>query len=97
MTQSLEIQIIRNAPPIPGKDGRGAKPKYPFADLEVGDAFDVKADPADKTSDSRHKIHNRVTAMTSVKNREARLAGKHTRYSVRYLCDEGVVRVWRVA
>lgn len=93
----MQFNIIRNAPPIPNTDGRGAKPKYPFAELEVGDAFDVPANPAEKIADSRHPIHNRVTAMVSSKNREARLSGQRTSYKARYLGEEGVVRVWRVA
>lgn len=93
----MQIQIIRNAPPIPNEDGRGTKPKYPFEQLEVGDAFDVAADPAEKIADSRHPVHNRLTAMVSRKNRDARLSGQHTAYKARYLRDEGVVRVWRVA
>lgn len=36
----MTFQIIRNAPPLTSQRGR---PKYPFGQMEVNDAFDIDA------------------------------------------------------
>ena len=92
----MTYKIIKNAPPIPKRETRGSKAKYPFNDMEVGDAFDVPADPKDEAGDNRHPVQSKVSASASSKNATNRRAGRPGLFRVRYLRDEGVVRVWRV-
>ena len=93
---TTQFKITRNAgePPC---DRRGRKPKYPFDQLEVGDAFDVPADASELSGDSRHPVHSRVSASASKRNQRSRAAKRKDRFVVRYLRDESVVRCWRIA
>lgn len=95
---SASIQIIRNAPPPPDRVTTGRKSKYPFRDLDVGDAFDVPCTrPA--TDKFRYPDYNGVTAACSFYNsKRSPLAGR--RFKARLLDSEDgakFVRVWRVA
>jgi hypothetical protein len=93
----MEIQIIRNASPPPNWETRGRKPKYPFGDLEPGDAFDVTAGEEHDECGNRNRIQSRLASIVSKKNREAALSKSGVKYIVRFLRDERVVRVWRVS
>jgi hypothetical protein len=98
------ITIVRNAPPPPSHETRGRKPgnrtanrphrRYPWAELRVGDAFDVPITPLPPMRDNRHPEHNAITAVVSKRNRDAGERGP--RYIAR-LMDDFRVRVWRIA
>lgn len=93
------IKIIRNAPPPPTFETRGRKTKhpgdskprrrYPWAELNVGDAFDVPLREIPH-GDNRHPDYNCLTAAMSSYNK------KHpgVKFMARIM-DDYRVRVWR--
>ena len=98
---SETIPIIRNAPPPPKGETRGAKggapkpprrPKrrYPWDKLRVGDAFDVPLAPIPLGNSDRHPDYNAITASVSNRNKKY-----PERYVVR-IRDGHWARVWRV-
>lgn len=56
---ATDFEIDRNVPPP--TDGRGAKAKYPFRDMEVGDSFYVPGCDANKlrAASRYHKSNGR--------------------------------------
>jgi hypothetical protein len=61
----MTFEIIKNTPPMKGARPGAGKSKYPFADMEVDDAFDfplgeMKLDNSDfrSTANTRSPAHN---------------------------------------
>lgn len=100
---SAEVTIIRNAPPPPTGETRGRKSpntkprstytRYPFAELRVGDAFDIPITSGYIARDDRYPEYNRVTATISGHHKRK---PNGPRYMARMM-DDYRVRVWRVA
>ena len=80
------FEIIKDAGPVP-KGARSAK--YPFADMEIGDAFDVPLSGGKHITGSDM---SRVRVQSSAIGAGKRLGMK---FSIRQLPDK--IRVWRVA
>lgn len=80
------FEIIKDAGPVP-KGKRSAK--YPFADMEIGDAFDV---PLAGEKHITGSDLNRVRLQTSATGAGKRFGMKFT---IRQLADK--IRCWRVA
>lgn len=87
-----QFTIIRDAgPPPPAKGGRGVS-MYPFAELEVGDAFDAPRDGV-RTKHGQDRTQVRVArSACAYVSRHAPSKKFTTR-----LVDEQTVRVWRTA
>lgn len=95
-----KIRIVRDAPPPPTEETRGRKTKhpglscrtrYPWAELQVGDAYDIPLNSFVAPPGDRWPEYNRVTATISQ---------RHKKYPERYLArmmDDFRVRVWRIA
>lgn len=64
--------------------------KYPWAQMNVGDCFDVPVE------DVEAKGRLMASNMRSVAGNHARRCGGGLKYAVRLMKQEGVVRVWRV-
>jgi hypothetical protein len=104
MKASSEIQIVRGAGIPPEVETRGCKAgthpgknthftRYPWGELSVGDAFDIKIPVASvlEAKDDRVPEYNRISANISY---------RHKRYPERFVArmmDDFRVRVWRVA
>lgn len=98
--EAVEITIIRNAPPPPNKETRGRKTKhpgfsrprvkYPWDELNVGDAFDVKLRNLPR-SDCRHPDYNSLAASMSSRHKY-----RPERYMARMMGDTHA-RVWRLS
>lgn len=95
------ITIVRNAPPPPERETRGRKvgPKtqseplrYPWGELDVGDAFDVPITPGPPPPFDRWPEYNRLSASVSARHKKY---PDGPRYVVRMM-DDFRVRVWRV-
>lgn len=95
------FEIIRNAPPPPGRETRGRKTphpgfdqrrSYPWSELRVGDAFDVPITSV-AHDNMRYPEYNRLSAAAATQNKK-RFGPK---FLVRMLPDEFKVRCWRVA
>lgn len=98
-----DIAIIRNAPPPPAKETRGRKtgsPKkdrphrrYPWDQLEAGDAFDVPIPVGPPPPCDRYPEYNALTANIAARHKRN---PNGPRYVARMM-DDFRVRVWRVA
>lgn len=85
----MTFTIIKNAP-IPAKD-TGPKnriSKYPFAEMELGDAFDVPLEAKKTIAAIRGRISN--AAATFCKKNVG------FKFTTRKMPD-GCIRVWRIA
>jgi hypothetical protein len=60
-----EYEIIKGAPPPPAK---GRTSAYPFADMEVGDAFDANSEAVRWSVYAYGKRHGKKFAVRSVGN-----------------------------
>lgn len=69
----------------------GRKPKYPFADMEVGDSFSVHLNKPDDKAEAKLEA---ARLSVSVAYHQRRYGG---RFTVRTMLDEGVVRCWKTA
>ena len=87
----MQITIDKNVP-IPeskfGQGGFGRKPKYPFADMEVGDSFLVKC-----IRKQRGRVQTRLCNAASIYKRKH---DRKTDFTTRASDDEGGIRVWRI-
>lgn len=86
---SAHFPVIKAAPPLPNGQG---KPCYPFADMEVGDAFDC---PRDQGLTIYGKDNRQKNVATSAAG-WARRHNPSARFSVRII-DERTVRCRREA
>jgi hypothetical protein len=68
--------------------------KYPFADMDVGDCFDIPL-----MGEKVQRTCGLIDRTTRNVGRAASITGKRLgrKFSIRTIADEGVVRVWRVA
>lgn len=83
------FKIIKNAP-IPKKsNGRHKRVSiYPFAEMEVGDSFDVPLDVKKKVATIRGKISNAVIVFCK--------SNVGVKFTTRKMPD-GHIRVWRIS
>ena len=80
--------VIRRGVPIPAPFGRSV---YPFADLAVGDAFDVPR--RDRLPDGADRVQRNILAASYAWRKKY---GSPARFTVRLL-NETTVRCWRIA
>lgn len=78
---------IEKGLPIPKLKGPGAKNKYPWGEMEIGDSFSVKL------SNNPDKI--RLNLLNSAKN-WSKYNNKNYKFKTRTIKEDGVVRIWRV-
>jgi len=91
---SYEFVIEQDVPLPPKHIGTAPRPpKYPFAEMSVGESFAVPLGEEKAGSNYVSAIRLR-SAATNFKKRHTAEAFEFT---VRTLHDEGVVRVWRTA
>ena len=87
--------MIDEGIPIPPKHGGGStrQPKYPFAQMEVGDSFAIPL--GDKKVKGTYTSAMRLrSAATNFKRRND---DNTWDFTVRTLVEEGLVRIWRIA
>ncbi len=78
-------------PPMTHKK-RGKPTKYPYADMKVGNSFDV---PVEAGGDPKRVIDRMRNTSVSWAKRNA----PERRFTVRAMCEDGrntIVRVWRI-
>lgn len=68
--------------PLPARDGRGAKSKYPFGSMAVGDSFEVP-------NGKRLSVYQCAAQWTSSRHLDWKFSVRKT--------AEGSYRCWRVA
>lgn len=84
----MAFEIIKNALPLPPKSRE--RSRYPFAEMEVGDAFDVPVGDMTPTG--------AVNRVTSASSHFGKLHGR--KFAARRIQnDDGasVIRCWRIA
>jgi hypothetical protein len=86
----MQIERGIEIPEVVGRSP-GRKPKYPFADMEVGDSFSVHLN---KKGDKVEAKKVAVRLSVSVAYYQRNYGG---RFTTRTMLDEGVVRCWKVA
>lgn len=82
----MGYEIVKDKPLPPRTKAGGRRPKYPLAEMEVGDAFCV---PGDGQAAKRQAIL--ITRAAAY----AKQHGPHKKFSTRLL--DGNVWVWRIA
>ena len=90
---SAPIEIETGKPITPKQPNRrGAKPRYPFGLLEVGQSFTVPLEYDRYESSGNDKAYQKLLCAAAVwKRRNGR------DFTSRIIREEGVVRCWRVA
>lgn len=84
---------IEKAIPLPAVEaGQGRPPKYPFAQLEVGDSFFVPAEV--KEGDTQEQAVARLRGRMDSNKRQGQ---KLTGFTLAVRTVEGGVRIWRTA
>ena len=84
--------IIKGAPIPPAIAGRGSAHKYPFATMEVGDAFDAPRDKGRCPNGADRAQANLASAAASW----ALYRKNGYKFTVRII-DENTIRCWRIA
>lgn len=96
-TLTPAFTIERGIPIPPRTYGAGSQPVYPFAQMRVGDSFEVRTENYAGRKDGRRPIVMRIqTTLHSCARGYARTRDPGAKFTVRKI-DDSTVRIWRVA
>ena len=87
----MSFKIIKDAGPLPKRMAR-REILYPFAEMDIGDAFDAPRDKGKAPSGA----DRRQGAIAGSANAWARRHNPSAKFTVRRI-DEHTVRCWRIA